>query len=471
MYYNVDYFRKRVERIVLPPSKLYWRVRAVFELYGNKCDSKTGLPLFNKAAWKKANNLLQEILAGNASDPPGCLFYQQQLNAKGEPAFDELGFPLLDCNRGTNDTECVHKQILTTFGTWCTGMEMSDALMAERRHRYNQHVSERRRLGFPKLGHSDTWLIDSLQLLVEHNHGVLLYPDWSNTSDYVTTEESFGTVPLQTPELTEAIEAQVAKFSKPPKLTPDQEYQCKVMKTKLPLLPVHGEEECKLFRSLVMRMQSLDFDLMAMEWVKFTDGITIFPKLPVYLRTHYKAWQRNQRVRDAVRVAATGKERLRMLNAATAPLTAPAGPTIAAIAAAISAAPVGGAASASAISPSLAGSGNRAAEPVAHATSTRAVGSFSLPPQHPMMPRLSVLMPRPVTQPIVGGTFIGGAPSQPLSEKRKHGDRGKDQSKRKERRCGLCKQHNDERAMVCNGKHPRGHCQWHTPSDAVPGAG
>ena len=120
MYYNVAWFRQRVERTVLPPSKLYWRVRAVFEVYGHRKDSKSGQPLFNKAAWLKANNVLQEILAGNASDPPGVEFYNQKLNSKGKPAIDMYGFPLLCCNRGTNDTECVHKQIVTTFGTWCT---------------------------------------------------------------------------------------------------------------------------------------------------------------------------------------------------------------------------------------------------------------------------------------------------------------------------------------------------------------
>jgi hypothetical protein len=50
LYYDVDYFRVRVPRIVLPPSKLYWRVRAVYELYGPMLDAKTKVPLFNKAA-------------------------------------------------------------------------------------------------------------------------------------------------------------------------------------------------------------------------------------------------------------------------------------------------------------------------------------------------------------------------------------------------------------------------------------
>jgi hypothetical protein len=39
-------------------------VRAVFALYGKMKDSKTGKPLFNSQAWKKAKGILQEILLG-----------------------------------------------------------------------------------------------------------------------------------------------------------------------------------------------------------------------------------------------------------------------------------------------------------------------------------------------------------------------------------------------------------------------
>jgi hypothetical protein len=73
-------------------------------------DAKTKAPLFNKAAWKKANNVLKlkEILAGNASDPCGMVFYSQQLTAKGEPAYDSHDHAILDCSCGSNDTECAH---------------------------------------------------------------------------------------------------------------------------------------------------------------------------------------------------------------------------------------------------------------------------------------------------------------------------------------------------------------------------
>jgi hypothetical protein len=35
-----------------------------------------------------------------------------------DSALDQYGIALIDCSRGTNDTECVHKQIVTTFGSW-----------------------------------------------------------------------------------------------------------------------------------------------------------------------------------------------------------------------------------------------------------------------------------------------------------------------------------------------------------------
>ena len=37
-----------------------------------------------------------------------------------DSALDQYGIALIDCSRGTNDTECVHKQIMTTFGSWNT---------------------------------------------------------------------------------------------------------------------------------------------------------------------------------------------------------------------------------------------------------------------------------------------------------------------------------------------------------------
>jgi hypothetical protein len=83
LYYDVAFFRRRVPRVVLPPSALYYRVRAVYVVYGPAVD-EAGKPLFNKAAWAKADNVLKEILSGHASDPPGFAFYTPVWASMGE---------------------------------------------------------------------------------------------------------------------------------------------------------------------------------------------------------------------------------------------------------------------------------------------------------------------------------------------------------------------------------------------------
>ena len=64
-----------------------------------------------------------------------------------------------------------------------------------------------------------------------------------------------------------------------PKLTGDQKYLCKAMGTKLPLLPVHGEHEYKLFTSLMLMQSSStpNFHEMAITWCQHVDGVNIWP--------------------------------------------------------------------------------------------------------------------------------------------------------------------------------------------------
>jgi hypothetical protein len=70
-------------------------------------------------------------LKGYWSDPPGFSFYTARLGVDGQPKTNQYGLQLLDCNRGTNDVENDHKQYVTTFGTWHTGIQMSDCLSAK----------------------------------------------------------------------------------------------------------------------------------------------------------------------------------------------------------------------------------------------------------------------------------------------------------------------------------------------------
>lgn len=318
-YYNARLFRECVQRRVPPPNELYWRVRAVYALYGNIVDSKTKKPLFNKKAWKKANNVLLDILAGYYSDPPDLDFYTKKLGKSGEVVQNRYGLDVVECFRGTNRTESYHKNLTVTFGRWHVGIEMSDCLLAERRHRHNHKCSERRRHGFPIVGHFNTWIIDQLQNLVRENHGIQLYPHWTNASDYKTTGESFDTIALHHSVLHNKLEEKCSELGDT-NLTREQEYMCKAMGTSLPFLPFVSKEERKAYAQYVLESaEAMDYDKAAEDWLSYVDGKNIMPKLPSHLRTHDESWSRNRRVKECVKNAKDGKKRLEELNAAISP--------------------------------------------------------------------------------------------------------------------------------------------------------
>jgi len=322
-YFNTQLFKDCVDRKVPESTILYWRVRAVYVAYGDVVDSETKKPLFNKRAWSKAKNVLKEILLGFYSDPPGIELYNKKLRVDGTVMTNKYGLEMLECSRGTNRTEAYHKNITTTFDSWPTGLTMSDCLLRERRHRHNQKVAEKRRFGFHKIGHYDTWLIDLYQSLAQRNHDLLVYPEWTNTSEYKFTNESFDTIPLQTNSLQEAVENRCKELNdKTIKLTKDQQYLAEAMDSKLPFLPITGEEERKTYAKFVTETDASilkDDDAAAVAWCKYVDGVHTFPKLPSHLRTHQEEWKRNQRVKECEDRVASKKAKLEELNKKISP--------------------------------------------------------------------------------------------------------------------------------------------------------
>ena len=136
-YYNHKIYTDCVDRYILSPKMLYQRVRAVYVFYGNMIDSRTKNPRFNAAAWKKADTVLKEILQGFYSDPPGFDMYTKSLNRDGSITTNKYEMEMIESCRGTNWTEAYHKQRVTMFGTWHTGVKMSECLLAVRRHSHN----------------------------------------------------------------------------------------------------------------------------------------------------------------------------------------------------------------------------------------------------------------------------------------------------------------------------------------------
>ena len=159
--------------------------------------------------------------------------------------------------------------------------------------------------------------------MVELNHGIVLYPDWSNSSDFIDTPEQFGTVPLHSATLDDTIKNNIT-IDPTIKFTGDKKYISNRMGVAAPFLPVYGESESKLFCRLILQMAGkFDENRMANEWCNHVDGNKIFPKLPVYLRSYHKTWERNQRVKYAVENAKDEITKLQELNStlATVPIT------------------------------------------------------------------------------------------------------------------------------------------------------
>jgi hypothetical protein len=158
----------------------------------------------------------------------------------------------------------------------------------------------------------NTWQVDLLQLLVESNDGVTLFPYWVNASDYnKDTDET-----LQSTELHEAVKSIVlADPNVWDKLSSDLNLIAKGMGVQLLFLPVLAKEEMILFVDLILKATGgFDADAMALLWCAYVDGVTIFPKLPVYIREYHGIYLKNGRVIDAVKAM---KSDMALLDAPT----------------------------------------------------------------------------------------------------------------------------------------------------------
>jgi hypothetical protein len=164
-------------------------------------------------------------------------------------------------------------------------------------------MAETRIADHPKIGHFNTWLIDKLQILIEKNHGRLLFPTWVNASDFLDTNESFVTVAIHSEELDSALKIRASQISNEVKdsYSGDLRFMCRQQGIPIPFLPVDGKAEYKLFSHLMLfELKRFDENEMAMKWIDSVDGVYIFPKLPHQLRKYHKLWERNRRVQNAV---------------------------------------------------------------------------------------------------------------------------------------------------------------------------
>ena len=93
-------------------------------------------------------------------------------------------------------------------------------------------MSGSKRDNHPKFGHCDSWLADSLQMLILENHDGFLCPEWSNAIGFAETHESFGTISLHHANLHSIVE-NLGTNESSIKLERDQKHAAQCMGTTL----------------------------------------------------------------------------------------------------------------------------------------------------------------------------------------------------------------------------------------------
>ena len=123
------------------------------------------LPLIQCGCVEEGRHRVERNTARSLLRSTGAQFYTIRLRENGTEMTNKYDMMMYDCSRGTNRVESVHKDLIAIVRGWHAGVEMSVALLGERRHRHNQKVAEIRRLGYPKISQYDIWLIEESQFL------------------------------------------------------------------------------------------------------------------------------------------------------------------------------------------------------------------------------------------------------------------------------------------------------------------
>lgn len=180
-----------------PPTILYNRIKAVFEFFKDKKDTKTGVILFHDKNKKKFNNMLEMVKKGYASDPVNIAMYIAKTNRHGIPLVDKDGLTLYRSIRGTSNLESLHQYLTTSFGHTIAGPWYSNVLLRVVRHFYNWRMSLKNRPHFPNLTHYNGLLIDRINTLYELIFGYSKYRDWSSFNENLPLRSVYGIVPVE----------------------------------------------------------------------------------------------------------------------------------------------------------------------------------------------------------------------------------------------------------------------------------
>ncbi|KAG8968224.1 hypothetical protein FRC05_001605 [Tulasnella sp. 425] len=286
---------QHVKRIIPPPEQLLPAVQKVFTTYGPLPDAKTGLPLFNAAAWHAAKNALKLIKNGYLSDPPGI------------PLYHIIGFdkhmnnlPIYHCFRGTNSVEGgVHQNIRRRVALSGATPRHTEARLTDYILRHNLIVGTLNRTGQRYVGHFDIWLLNDLQTAMSRVQDWVrdapVVTGWVNGRLYTPTCERFGILPIPP-----NIQNEMGMVPFIPSCPKNQSYRylAQQQNVRYATLPVHTAGEKKLFTFLMCGnaefcLSNPNWTRCAREWNQYANGVEIYYKTGEQLKTYHGTWSVN----------------------------------------------------------------------------------------------------------------------------------------------------------------------------------
>ncbi|KAF7340497.1 3'-5' exonuclease domain-containing protein [Mycena sanguinolenta] len=184
------WIKTRTPRYVPAPSVLVPAIQHVYNVFGNARDAESGLPLFNKAGWQKANAVLELAREGYLSDPIGVVLYEKA-------GVDEHGLTLFNCTRGTNKLEGgPHGDIYRKFGALHAAPRLTVNSLTDHRTQYNLQAMAKHVFGVDWEYHHDLALINRTSFLLNYLSDIIdganSYGQWMNADLYERTTEKFG---------------------------------------------------------------------------------------------------------------------------------------------------------------------------------------------------------------------------------------------------------------------------------------
>ncbi|KAG5645306.1 hypothetical protein DXG03_006495 [Asterophora parasitica] len=330
---NAKWLWKHCKHTIPPPEDLYPLVEQVCWTYGPLKDAKTGLPLFNVAAWGVSKNILQLIRKGYLSDTPGsteALYSPIGVDAKA-------GGLTICCIRGTNFTEGgVHTKLRPRLPTSGVSAEHLERCLADFIVYHNIQVSTFDSTGKRYTSHYSIWLINELQEMSMFLHDIIpgTHPvtGWVNGNLYSCTKEVSGVLPIP-----KNVQVHSRMMEYQPELHAKQLhcFLASAQHTRKPVLPVHNQEEKNLFREVMSNQDKFgtksgpNWEEIVRVWNGYaTESNNISYKLMEHLKVYYSGgWETHANVVQSIhpmRIPGAAEAPLRLHSVETGFTTLPA---------------------------------------------------------------------------------------------------------------------------------------------------